>query len=148
MGGVTFKKINYGTNIMCSSLVYPVWFSNPINEYFFVVNLTDTIIKIKRQNTGSLAKVNCRIIVNYEPHKSSRTYRSSTGKGIPHDMVRTILPTSYISIIKDDDEWFYVRDFYQETTYQKDKRIKEDIEYYKCDQLDGLLDCIHACINK
>ena len=97
---------------------------------------------------GRLAKVNCRIIVNYEPHKSSRTYRSSTGKGIPHDMVRTILPTSYISIIKDDDEWFYVRDFYQETTYQKDKRIKEDIEYYKCDQLDGLLDCIHACINK
>lgn len=83
-----------------------------------------------------LAKINCRIIVNYEALTRNR-YK---------EFRRTLFPSSHISIIKDDDEWFYVRDFYQETS--DGLRHKEDIDYYKCDQLDGLLDCIDACINK
>lgn len=99
---------------------------------------TPITVEYPKNTFTPLNRISCRIVVSYE------SYRGGPGKG----MTRTILPTSYISIIKCDDEWFYVRDYYQETSLNTRDLIKKDIEYYKCDQLDGLLDCIHACIHK
>jgi RNAse (barnase) inhibitor barstar len=44
---------------------------------------------------------------------------------------------SYITIKKYDDEWFYVE--FSKTTFDK--------KYYKCDQLDGLEECLIHIIN-
>ena len=76
-----------------------------------------------------------RIYVKYEPVSYPHKKRNVS--------VTTFIPTTAIKVYKASDDWFYVADYYTDPSADiKDK------EHYKCDQLDGLLDCLDACINK
>jgi len=77
-----------------------------------------------------------RIYVKYEP--VSRPNRNRKNVSVP-----TFIPTTAMKVYKASDDWFYVVDHYTDPSVDI-----RDIKHYKCDQLDGLLDCLDACINK
>jgi hypothetical protein len=130
----TNKKIRYIDNMKYIKLFEDL----SSDKYRDVSNSIDEILPIEfNDKEGNLLN---KIGFNNHSDDGPLCYTNDNGEWDPRN------PSTFINIYKEEDEWYYVASYRR---YEKENgypAIYQD-SLYKCDQWDGLIDCLKKEFN-